>query len=122
MNVTEFEQRHSVKLILKSESRLMRAIGFVLKPFTPTFMTDFWTTMRLPFSKTMIAYPSSVTDPLSKRNESIVEHEIIHAKDMSSAWGLFKMAFLVSIFPLPILFSGRWFIEFPAYLNDITKP
>jgi len=34
---------------------------------------------------------------------------------------LMKMFWLVWLLPLPVLFSGRWFIERAAYLDGIIK-
>lgn len=100
-------------IIPKSESIPMRIVGF----FSKSFMRDFWTTYRMPFQKEVrITYPDG-TDP--SKFPHIIEHEMYHAKNLSTAWGLFKMFWLVWAFPLPIIFSGRWFIERHAYLNDI---
>jgi beta-lactamase regulating signal transducer with metallopeptidase domain len=45
--VTEVSQKHNqkVKVLRKSKSWLMRAIGFILKPFNPTFMEQYITTI-----------------------------------------------------------------------------
>jgi hypothetical protein len=120
MNKSEFENKHNINLVSKADSKLMKVIGWFLKPFTPTFMTEFFTTMRLPFQKRpTIYYPTTINDPISR--QSTMEHELIHADDMRTGWGLFKMAMLVSIFPLPIIFSGRWYIERKAYLHNIVN-
>jgi len=50
-----------------------------------------------------------------------LEHEMIHVEDMRSWWGLLKSALLVSLLPLPILFSGRWYVERYAYLHNIIN-
>lgn len=115
MNKNEFEKQHDVKVICKSESKLMSLIGW----FFPAFMTYFWTTYRLPFGKPTITYPTSVSDPM--KSQSVLEHELVHCKDMRSGWGLFKMFWLVWLLPMPIIFSGRWFIERHAYLHNILN-
>jgi len=123
MNIQEFEQKYNVNLILKKKSRFMRFVGFFLGR---SFMEDFWTTYRLPFQKKgTITYPDS--NDLSKYEEipkwmwPTLEHELIHIEDMKSGWGLFKMFWLVWLLPLPIIFSGRWFIERHAYLHNILN-
>ena len=113
--IAEFEKKHDVKLIAKYDSKLMSLIGFFLK----SFMTDFWTTYRLPWTKPIITYPDGTKDPLS--HISTLEHELIHTDDVRSFLGLLKTFLLYFFVPLPVLFSGRWYVEFPAYLNDITK-
>jgi hypothetical protein len=122
MNITEFEKKHNVGLIRKDKSIPMKIIGF----FSSNFMNHFWTTYRLPFQKKgTITYPKS--NNLSKYKEipewaqPILEHELIHIEDMKSGWGLFKMFWLVWLLPLPIIFSGRWFIERHAYLHNILN-
>ena len=117
MNITEFEKKHNVRFISKDKSWLMRLIGF----FSNTFTYNFWTTYRLPFQKPTITYPPDTKDPMALRYRSIREHELIHCKDMRSACGLFKIFWLFLLIPLPILFSGRWFIERYAYLHGIIN-
>lgn len=121
MNVTEFAQLHDVNVIIKTESRAMRVASWFLGR---SFMSRFWTTYRLPWeSRPTITYPES--NDISKYDDipdwalGILAHEMVHVEDMRTNWGLLKMALLVTIFPLPTLFSGRWIIEFPAYLLDI---
>ena len=119
MNTKEFEQKNNVNLIPKSESRLMRAVGWVLKPFTPSFMTYFWTTYRIPFQKPTIAYPPNIQEPTLYT--PVLEHEMIHAEDMRSEWDLFKMFCLLLFFPMPVIFSGRWYIERYPYLHNMIN-
>ena len=119
MNKTEFENKYNVNLIDKNDSILMKIVGFLLKPFTPQFMAFFFTTYRLPFqTKGTIAYPVGL-DPM--RFPDVLLHELMHVEQQKTAWGLFKSALLVSVFPLPMFFSGRWFIEREPYAVDIYK-
>lgn len=114
-----FEGTFNVKLVNKKDSLLMRIVGVLLYPFTPDFMTNFFTTYRLPGQKHgTIAYPAGA-DPM--KFPEVLEHELMHVEQQSTALGLFKSAIFVSVFPLPVLFSGRWFIEREPYLNDIKK-
>jgi len=119
MTKQEFEEKLNVRLIDKKDLTLMRVLGTLLKPFTPNFMDSFFTTYRLPFQKKgIIAYPVGCNPMLYS---GVLEHELMHVEQQKTAWGLFKSALLVSIFPLPVVFSGRWFIERGPYLNDIKK-
>jgi len=119
MNLEQFEQKHDVKLISKKDSLFMKIVGKILFFITPNFMEDFFTTARLPFQKGAIYYPTKVADPM--RYGHVLEHELQHVGQQKTSLGLFKSA-LAMIFPLPILFSGRWFyIERDPYLNDIKK-
>ncbi len=112
----EFEKKYNVKFISKKESVVMRIIGF----FSRTFMYDFWTTYRLPFQKKVrITYPPDTIEPMGERYKGTREHELIHAIDMGTSWGLFKMFWLLWLIPLPIIFSGRWFFERYAYLYNL---
>lgn len=118
-NRKDFELKHGVKIVNKKYSFIMIVLGFLLKPFSPKFMTDFFTTYRLPFQKQgTIAYPDGL-DPMDYMD--VLEHELIHIKQQRTAWGLIKSALFVSIIPLPIIFSGRWFLEKYPYFLDIRK-
>lgn len=122
MDKNDFEAKNNVRLLPKNKSITMRIIGALLYVFMGSkFMDNFWTTYRLPFQKrSTIAYPlKSVSDPMSPAYRSILEHEVVHSKDFSTAWGLFKMFWFVWLIPLPIFFSGRWYVERKAYLENI---
>jgi hypothetical protein len=117
MNKSDFENKHNVLLLPKDKSWPMRIIGF----FSKTFTYRFWTTYRLPFQKkARITYPPDV-NPIKPWHLPTLEHELIHVKDMSTSWGLFKIFWLLWLIPLPIIFSGRWFIERHAYLHNIIN-
>ena len=115
--INDFEKKYNVHLVSKNKSWLMRFVGL----FSKKFMTKFWTTFRIPFCKPTISYPSNITDPMNLKYEPTREHELIHVEYIKSSYGLFKAFCLYFLFPLPILFSGRWFIEFPAYLHNIKN-
>ena len=75
-----------------------------------------WFTMKGPFQKqATIYYPPSVPRPEARWQ--IIAHELVHVRQFKR-WGWLSMAAL-QIFPLPILFSGRWFIERDAYIVSI---
>ena len=112
-SIEAFEAEHNCRLIPKSESRPMRVIGF----FSQHFYEDFWTTYRVWFGKTTITYPDSVEDPLD--DSDILDHELAHVPQWEPWYGPVWVTSLAFLFPLPFLFSGRWFIERPAFLKDI---
>lgn len=116
MTKTEFEIMHDVRLIPKSRSRLMRLAGVFLGS---AFMTDFWTTYRVPFAKPVISYPDDTREPM--RHTTTLDHELVHVGQLRPWYGPFLLSLLVTVFPLPFFFSGRWYIERPAYLNEIKN-
>jgi hypothetical protein len=65
-----------------------------------------------------ITYPDDVKDP---ENQPQVPHELIHATTLEQWWGPFLIPLFAILLPLPIVFSGRWFIERRAYLEDIKS-
>lgn len=117
MTLKEFQNKNNVVIKPKSKSWPMKLIGF----FSKKFMLDFWTVYRLPFGKPTITHPDAITDPLDPKYTSTIEHEMIHVEDLRSAWGLFKAFWLVWLLPLPVLFSGRWYLERHAYLHNIIN-
>ncbi len=114
MTREEFEKKHDVKLISKADDVLMRIIAF----FSPVW-NDFWTTYRLPFGKTRITYSPDTKDPMER--EDMLEHELFHVPQFKPFWGPWFWIPMATIAPLPIVFSGRWFLERHAFLNDIRK-
>ena len=98
-----------VRYVSKADSKLMRFFGF----FSSSFMTDYWTTIEH-----TIYYPTTVTNPLAPENEQTRNHEALHVKQFER-YGWFLMGCAILFFPLPVLFSGRWWIERTPYLEDI---
>lgn len=96
----------------KRDDLFMRAIGF----FYPKWMTQWWTTYRLPFCLAVITYPTHITDP---RASPVFPHEMIHVEQLKLWWKPFCHALLTTVWPLPAIFSGRWLIERWAFLYDI---
>lgn len=85
------------------------------------FMGYYATTCRLPFQKIpWIAHPDD-WDVTDTQYEDLWAHEKHHADDERTGWGLFKMFWLVWLLPLPVVLSGRWYIERWAFLEDIRK-
>ena len=101
-----------VEFIQKSDSALMKFIGF----FYPAFMTNLWTTIG-----DKIYYPNTVKSPLSINNYPIIKHEIIHVKQFKK-YGVPLYLFLYLFFPLPCFFSYfRWKFEREAYFEANIK-
>jgi hypothetical protein len=48
-------------------------------------------------------------------------HEAVHIRQFSTRWGPWVVPLLATILPLPVFFSGRWFIERRAFLVDILN-
>lgn len=105
-----------VRLVAKNESRLMRALGVFLGS---SFIDEWWTTFRLPFAKHVCVYHPPDADPVG--HWRIVDHELVHAADLRHWYGPWLFMLGAALLPLPVLFSGRWFIERHAYLRDIQQ-
>lgn len=109
-------------LIRKDTSCLMRVLSRVLWIFgVRRFMTDFWTTIRLPFGRPTIYYPTTVSNPFDLRHSAVLAHEAVHARQQLGFFGLWSSILLYLVFPLPVLFSGRWWLEREAYLVSIRR-
>lgn len=96
----------------KRSSLLMRTIGAV----APKFMTHYWTTFW-----GVIYYPTSVRRPMASEHRYIAQHELVHLHQQRDLGGKILTILLYLIFPLPIFFSGRWFVERDAFLLDIKN-
>ena len=81
--------RHPVFLKKKSDSKLMRLIGWVLSPFTATFMERFWTTIGHTIY-TPTRYDNDSTwgsEDWLAAHPLTVEHEVTHVR-RNEAWSL----------------------------------
>jgi len=101
--------------ISKSESKFMRLINFISYPFMlGKFNTQFFTTI-----KNTIYYPVVVEDLFSQQYEDTIEHELVHVEQFKKMGVILFFLFYIFL-PLPILFSGRWFLERKAYMVQIN--
>ena len=94
---------------LKSESNLMKFLGWLLKPFNPFFLTHYWTTLF-----TTIYAPSYVdldNEEMLYRYENMIEHEKVHIEDFKKYHILFLLSYL-----LPY---ARFVWERRAYIKEL---
>lgn len=88
----------------------------VVMKFIGRFIGDnFWVTIG-----DTIYYPATIKDPTYPQYRVVREHEAMHVAQFKK-YGVLLMALMYIAFPLPILFSGRWFIERNPYLHDIKS-
>jgi len=121
MEVKPWRAPDDVMLVAKQQSPTMRLLGVFLGA---RFMTHFWTTYRLPFQRRVrISYPMNARGMGTVIDGAgpVIEHEMHHVEQFRPWWGPWVFIALAVLLPLPVLFSGRWFIERRAYLNDIRK-
>lgn len=109
-----------IRFIRKDESRLMRVLAALLGIVGIRF-EQFWTTIRLPFGEPTIYYPAGVLDPLGPRYDGVRAHELEHVEQQRTWYGLLWSYFAYLLVPLPVGFSGRWFIERNPFLGDIRR-
>lgn len=98
-------------VVVKNEDRLMRFIGW----FSASFMRRA-TTYRLPFMRAAkVCIPANVGPKLYL---DVVEHEKVHVDQFAPWYGPWWVI-AAQVLPLPVFFSGRWFVERDAYLQEI---
>lgn len=94
---TEYE------IVRKDNDAFMRFCGRILGR---SFRERFWTTYRFPWMKrARVCYPRGTTSPLHR---GILDHEEHHVRQFAPWYGPFVVFALYLLFPLPVLFSGRW--------------
>lgn len=113
--IGRFEERHGVDLVRKDRDALSRVIGWVW----PRFLTYWWTVIRLPWwHRPRILYPSTLDSPF--RQPVALQHELVHVPQVQG-WRLLWSALLLFLLPLPVLFSGRWFLERRPFLVHLRN-
>lgn len=129
MDQASIENSYNVVVYRKSDLPLMRLVAKFLSIFPKIdgrtrgeiFMTEYATTYRKPWDKLPIFAVPDEWDLSDKRREGLWEHERVHADDMRTLWQLTKMFCLLLFFPMPIIFSGRWYIERYAKLVNMRR-
>lgn len=104
-----------LKIRSKSDSWVMRAIGWLMHPFNKGFMTSYWTTW---FGTIYAPTSVDVNSPSElARYKSTIEHEKVHLADQKNHPILFPVTY---VFP-PVFFAyGRWYWERRAYLVTLS--
>jgi hypothetical protein len=97
-----------IRYVCKDESWIMKLLSF----FDPSFKI-MWTTFRH-----TIYYPVGTEHYMDDKWKQIRSHEGMHVAQFDR-YGVILMAIFYLIFPLPCIFTGRWFIERHPYLEDI---
>ena len=95
------------RIVKKSDSKLMRAIGWVLKPFNKTFMTQYVTTIG-----------STIYSPWEVISDSLLQHELQHVSDSKKFPVIYELSYL---FLLPFGLTMRSFWERRAYRHSIKR-
>ena len=100
-----------VKIVNKGDSKLMKIFAILLRPISPAFMTDFYTTVG-----ETIYIPEGVKVPPAQ----VVIHEFVHIKQLHT-WGI--LFWILYALVLPLGFSPfRFHWELEAYLTDGRDP
>jgi len=121
------------QVVPKSKSKLMSLIGFILKPFNSTFMTDFATTI----GNTVYLPDAWLTDYEAQSTISVLSHEFVHIVDYNKRPIRFVLGYLfpLTLMPvfLPVLiglsFISHWFLlgllifllPWPAYWRMLIE-
>ena len=114
MTVTQELYDLGVQVRSKSESRLMRTIGWVLGLLGISFTERFWTTI----SGKIIWAPTTANLDNLEGYAVTLRHEMTHIRQARDYPVWFQLSYL--LLPLPFLFAyGRWHWERQAYLVDI---
>ena len=97
------------KVVDKEDSRLQRAIAWVVKPFSPKFMVDYATTIG-----TTVYMPKAWG---AYTRYEVLRHERVHLRDHRKApFGLFALSYLLL---LPAGFTMRALWEYRAYVETM---
>jgi hypothetical protein len=94
-----------ILFIRKDKSIFMKICNIITWPILKgRFNKYFWTT-----SGNIIYYPATIINPFEPEYGTTILHEFVHVKQYKK-YGFILFNLLYFIFPLPILFSGRWYI------------
>lgn len=104
-------------LVLKEDDLVMLFLGL----FSRSFMRRS-TTYRLPFMKrAQVCVPTIFRELTPAAQASTLDHELVHVQQFQPWYGPWWVILFNFLLPLPILFSGRWFIERRAFLLGIRQ-
>ena len=110
--IVELQALGKLRILNKGSSRLWRLLGW----FSDDQMHMWWTVYRLPFGRAVMAHPPGAD---IRQEWKLANHELYHVEWMLNWWGPWVLLPLYFLVPLPVWFSGRWFIERGAYLRDL---
>jgi hypothetical protein len=98
----------------------MSQVVFRARPWWWFPRSSWWSTIRFPLQRATRIYHPRGIDPHDPRHAGTLVHEMVHVeRQWSRWWGPWIVPILYLLLPLPVLMSGRWWIERPAYLADI---
>lgn len=103
----------SIRLLAKEDSMLMKVVGFIVKPFNPSFNTRYTTTIG-----STIWMPSEIATILPEEAYlEVVVHEVQHILDHKRHGMLFKVGYLfpqvlalLSLLALGAIWSPIWLL------------
>src|SRR5690606_37956858 len=104
------EEIPSFRVLFKDESKLMRALGFLMSPFNATFMTEFTTTIGY-----RVYFPSRTWyEGNPQASVETLSHEYVHMHDNREAGIRFQLSYAApQIWAAPLLaiftvFGSAW--------------
>lgn len=113
LDAVSYAHKAGIKLVRKDKSRLMRLVSWIIKPFSPRFMEDYYTTL---WGKLYVPARRWETDTL---DEDLLKHEIQHARDMRRWPVLFELSYLFGNLFLVVGPGMRAFWEWRGYRINV---
>jgi len=102
-----FASGTNYRIVKKSDSKLMKLIGFILRPFNKRFMTSYTTTIG-----------STIYSPTGTVDARLLAHELVHVRQWKK-WGLWFSFSYLFVLPFGITMRGYW--ERQAYEVTIRE-
>lgn len=100
-------------LAFKDESRLQRALGAVLRPFNPTYLTEYTTVM---FGRVYLPSRAALAEMSRESLYALLRHEAVHLRDARRFPGFFQVSYLL-LMPAGVTFRAVW--EWRAYAETL---
>ena len=99
----------SATLCFKTDSRLQQAIGALVRPFNPTYLTEYTTVMN---GKIWLPSRDFLRSKSHEWLYALIRHEGVHLRDMKRFPGVFQLSYLL-LLPSGLTFRAYW--EWRAY-------
>ena len=99
----------SAGLFFKTDSYLQRLIGWLVRPFNPTYMTHYTTVMG---GKIWLPNREFLEQHSNEWLFELLCHEAVHLRDMAQYPGFFQVSY-VALLPTGLTFRALW--EWRAY-------